>query len=146
MIKKYLKIENYDKLPLFLLHFIGIKYKEDEISLLLQDGRFKLNYFVCGDGIIWKSLEIKSIKEWEAIKCLYTYSRSRYAKIHTSKEFGLLFTYIYTQKLPESEKRWLEVIFEIEMNKIKEDRNKLAESFNTLNKRLLQIEKIISSA
>lgn len=82
-------------------------------------------------------IEIEKIKSWEALEWLYTYSRSRYSRIHLSEEFKVIFTYAYTQKLPGEEKTWLEMIFEEETKKIKNDHQKFAESFNVLYNRLL---------
>ena len=85
------------------------------------------------------NLEWEKLKEWEAIKCLYSYSRSRYSRIHMSKEFRRIFSYAYTQKVEGSDKSWLESIYEVEKETAK-DKIRFSESFNSLYARFEKYE------
>ena len=80
------------------------------------------------------------MEELEPIKWLYAYSRSRFAKVHESKEFSLIYSFVYTQKLPNTDKSCLETIFDEEEKEIPKDRVRFAEAFNSLYKRLLKAD------
>ena len=68
-----LKQDNQEELALFLVHFIGIKYKNDGHELSDAENR---------------ALDV--------VKVMYQYSRSRYAKLHKVHEFKIVFLYVYT--------------------------------------------------
>lgn len=74
----------------------------------------------------------------DVVKVMYNYSRSRYAKLHKVKEFKIIFTYIYTQNMIDSDKSCLESIFESETKIIAKDKVNFAVAFNLLYERLTE--------
>ena len=101
-----------------MVHFIGIKYKDDGHELT--------------------SVEKRAL---DVVKVMYNYSRSRYAKIHKIHEFKIVFMYVYTSNdEDEPDKSILEWIFDAESKIIAKDRVKFAESFNVMYKRLTSEE------
>jgi len=109
LINNHLGIQNNDELTLFLIRMLSIRCQSNP-GHDPNDDEFTLNYTIT----------------------MGSYSRHRYSKIHKCRPFRILYNYLYTQNLRDSETSCLSSLYENEKKHIEKETERYHKAFNEM--------------